>query len=74
MKIFVASRIAILLLVLAAGWIIYLALNEAYGAGPPYYAMTTNMDKWSSPWPLVSGTAAACLLICWVLGKSIKRP
>ncbi len=23
--------------------------TEHYGAGPPYYGRTTNMDKWSSP-------------------------
>ena len=29
-------------------------LAEAYGAGPPHYGQTTNMDKWSSPLPLVA--------------------
>ena len=24
---------------------------EFYGSGPPYYARTTNMDKWSDPLP-----------------------
>jgi hypothetical protein len=23
--------------------------DEAYGAGPPYYGRTTNMDKWEDP-------------------------
>ncbi|RQZ46751.1 hypothetical protein [Burkholderia sp. Bp9099] len=27
-------------------------LEEAYGDGPPYYARTTNMDKWTNPLPL----------------------
>ncbi len=34
-----------------AGWVSVSLLGEAYGAGPPYYDRTTNMDKWVSPWP-----------------------
>lgn len=34
-------------------------LAEAYGAGPPYYGCTTNMDKWTSPWPVVAFMIAA---------------
>jgi hypothetical protein len=30
-----------------------LNLSEAYGSGPPYYSRTTNMDKWSSPIPVL---------------------
>ncbi|MBB3257481.1 hypothetical protein F4827_002346 [Paraburkholderia bannensis] len=30
-----------------------LNLSEAYGGGPPYYSRTTNMDKWSSPLPVL---------------------
>jgi hypothetical protein len=26
-------------------------LTEAFGSGPPYYSRTTNMDKWSNPFP-----------------------
>ena len=32
----------------ALNWIV---LSELYGSGPPYYGRTTNMDKWTSPWP-----------------------
>lgn len=34
-------------------WLSAALLGEAYGAGPPYYGRTTNMDKWTSPWPVV---------------------
>jgi hypothetical protein len=47
-------------------------LAEAYGAGPPYYGMTTNMDKWESPWPTVIMLVAACAgtiaLTRWAIG------
>ena len=29
----------------------YTILMDAYGSGPPYYGRTTNMDKWTNPWP-----------------------
>jgi hypothetical protein len=38
---------------LAAFWINYVNLTEAYGSGPPYYSRTTNMDKWSNPIPFL---------------------
>jgi len=74
MHIFFISRIALLAVAAASVWIIYTNLDEAYGSGPPHYSMTTNMDKWSSPWPLVIGVAIACLAICWLLTRWIKRP
>lgn len=37
------------------------SLAEAYGAGPPYYSCTTDMDKWTSPWPIVMIMTAACV-------------
>jgi hypothetical protein len=40
-----------LVLLLAAIWINFEVLTEAYGAGSPYYSRTTNMDKWTSPLP-----------------------
>ena len=30
-------------------YVSYQALSEAFGAGPPYFSRTTNMDKWSDP-------------------------
>lgn len=38
-------------LFLVVAWINVNVLTEAYGAGPPYYSLTTNMDKWTNPFP-----------------------
>ncbi len=38
-------------LLAATAQVNYASLVEAYGSGPPYFGRTTNMDKWSSPWP-----------------------
>jgi hypothetical protein len=35
-------------------WFNYVNLDEAYGAGPPYYGRTTNMDKWANPIPILA--------------------
>ncbi|MEO1171013.1 MAG: hypothetical protein AAFX94_03030 [Myxococcota bacterium] len=59
--------LAIAVAALAAS-VTYSLLNEAYGAGPPYYGRTTNMDKWSSPWPLVvTINVPAAALLLWIL-------
>lgn len=68
------SRIAAVAVAAIGLWIIYINLDEAYGSGPPHYSMTTNMDKWSSPWPLVIGVAIVCLALCWLLIRWSKRP
>ena len=50
-------------LVVGALWFSTTLWLEAYGAGPPHYSRTTNMDKWSNPVPviaLVMGTAMSC--------------
>ncbi len=56
--------IPIAVIVAAAVWLNYSWLSEAYGSGPPYYGRTTNMDKWSSPLPLlaVADTVVVALL------------
>lgn len=33
-------------------------LRDAYGDGAPYYGQTTNMDKWTSPWPTLGSIDA----------------
>ena len=71
---FVISRIAALVVAAVGLWIVYTNLNEAYGSGPPHYSMTTNMDKWSSPWPLVIGVVVVCSAVCWLLLRGFKRP
>ena len=43
--------VAALLLVAATAFVNFEALSEAYGAGPPYYSRTTNMDRWRDPLP-----------------------
>ena len=61
----VLSIIVAVLLVATLGWLHYELLMEAYGSGPPHYGQTTNMDKWSSPWPgllKVDAIGAAMLL------------
>lgn len=47
----------------AATWVSVDLLNEAYGAGPPYYGRTANMDKWTSPWPVVLVVNAVALAV-----------
>jgi len=41
------------LILLAAVYLNYDAVDEAYGAGPPYYSRSTNMDKWTNPLPVL---------------------
>lgn len=53
------------------------ALIEAYGSGPPYYSGTTNMDKWTSPWPyvvVVAGVAIVLtILLRWIATRGDKN-
>lgn len=52
-----------LLVLGAAALVSYEAINEAFGAGPPYYSRSTNMDKWSNPLPqLLLGDAVAVVV------------
>lgn len=62
-----ALRVFVSLLgILLLGLILYInvtTLWESYGNVPPYYGRSTNMDKWSNPWPgLVIIDALAVLL------------
>ncbi|WP_294325080.1 hypothetical protein [uncultured Sphingomonas sp.] len=63
------------LMVAGAVWISADMLNEAYGAGPPYYGRTVNMDKWTSPWPALVAIDSLVLLIALTLlrGRTDKR-
>jgi len=49
-----------------------LILREAYGPGAPFYGGTENMDKWSSPVPLLLGIngAASVLTAVFLLGRN----
>ncbi|RQS22558.1 hypothetical protein [Burkholderia sp. Bp8998] len=48
-------------------------LSEAYGDGPPYYARTTNMDKWTDPLPLLGVIDGAMLVAIGAYCLWIRR-
>ncbi|MCP4342482.1 MAG: hypothetical protein GY799_27280 [Desulfobulbaceae bacterium] len=47
----------------------YESLSEAYGAGPPYYSRTTNMDKWRDPLPEIMIGDLIAIIISFLLIK-----
>lgn len=62
------------LVLVAAALASYEAISEAYGAGPPYYSRTTNMDKWSNPLPeLLVGDGVAALVGGLLLRAGIRK-
>lgn len=69
-------RLAALVLLIALSLVAafnVINLNEAFGDGPPYYARTTNMDKWSNPLPLLAVVDAATLAVAALLIYRVKR-
>jgi hypothetical protein len=44
-------------------------LVGAFGNGPPYYARSTNMDKWGNPIPFLIAFDAVAGLIAVLLGR-----
>ncbi|WP_244827902.1 hypothetical protein [Caballeronia sp. TF1N1] len=50
-----------------------LNLYEAFGSGPPYYSLTTNMDKWSSPVPMLALVDAVAIAITAIVLLLLKR-
>lgn len=40
-----------MMLLAGTAWLDVTHVTEAYGAGPPYYGRTANMDKWENPVP-----------------------
>ncbi|OMH39752.1 hypothetical protein BGP75_01470 [Motiliproteus sp. MSK22-1] len=61
-------------LLIACGiYINYITLSEAYGAGPPYYGQTANMDKWSDPIPFLAVLDIAATAVLSVLGGIYLR-
>lgn len=56
-----------------AAWLSISWLEEAYGAGPPYYDRTTNMDKWVNPWPTLLIVDMIALLIAGALMLRHRR-
>lgn len=57
----------------AAGWVTYQHLAEAYGSGSPYYGRTTNLDKWTNPWPGVLTIDAGALIATGLLVMRRRR-
>lgn len=51
---FAIIYLALIALILAIAWFNFINLTEAFGDGPPYYARTTNMDKWTNPLPTLA--------------------
>ena len=68
----VCGAAAVVVLALAA-YLTATNLIEAYGSGPPYYGMTTNMDKWESPVGFLVGLNALALLFVVVLGRVARK-
>ncbi|MBN3724606.1 hypothetical protein G3N92_10465 [Burkholderia sp. Ac-20379] len=50
-----------------------LALQEAYGDGPPYYGRTANMDKWESPLPILLPADAGVLALIGICAAWLRR-
>lgn len=70
---YLMASCAVLVLV-AATFVSYEALTEAYGSGPPYYSRSTNMDKWYDPLPeVVIGDLLASMLAAAFVWASIRR-
>ncbi|MEQ1622277.1 MAG: hypothetical protein ABL919_12795 [Methylococcales bacterium] len=57
------------LILLAAVYLNYDAIDEAYGAGPPYYSRSTNMDKWTNPLPVLF---LGDVLVLFIVGLLIR--
>lgn len=67
-KLLIAAAVVVVALLAVLHWSL---LQEAYGAGPPYYGRTVNMDKWNSPWPvLVAVDLTAVVVFAVVRGMS----
>jgi hypothetical protein len=57
----------------AVAYVNYINLAEAFGAGPPHYGRTTNMDKWADPIPFLLAVDAAAVAVLVVLGALLRR-
>jgi hypothetical protein len=65
---------AIALLVCAAIIVSYVLISDAYGEGPPYYGRTVNMDKWTSPLPIVVPIDLVALAaVAWLAAGRVRR-
>lgn len=66
--------IAVMALLGTALWLNVNVLTETYGAGPPYFGRTTNMDKWSSPWPWLGPVDVVAALAILGIMRPRRRP
>ncbi|HDR9588466.1 TPA: hypothetical protein QDC22_006459 [Burkholderia stabilis] len=65
---------AVLLVVLALVVVFNVVnVSEAYGDGPPYYARTVNMDKWSDPLPVLGAVDALMLVAIGAYAYWLRR-
>jgi hypothetical protein len=55
------------LVLTAAAWVTVTRITEAFGAGPPYYSRTTNMDKWENPTPMLVAVDLTALVVVGML-------
>jgi multisubunit Na+/H+ antiporter MnhC subunit len=63
-----------MLFLATAAFVNYEALTESYGAGPPYYSRTTNMDKWRDPLPeLLIGDVVVVFIVGLLFRSGIRR-
>lgn len=56
-----------------AASVTWASLSEAYGAGPPYYGRTTNLDKWVNPFPLLLGVDGPLLVLALFCAARARR-
>ncbi|MCM5682173.1 hypothetical protein M8A51_21810 [Schlegelella sp. S2-27] len=68
----VCGMAAVIVFALAA-YVTTINLIEAYGSGPPYYGMTTNMDKWERPVGFLVGLNVVALILIVVLGRVARK-
>jgi hypothetical protein len=62
--------VTMLITAVAVNWV---NIDEAYGSGPPYYARTTNMDKWTDPLPVLVVVDALTALLLLALIYLLRR-
>ncbi|SAI46912.1 Uncharacterised protein [Bordetella ansorpii] len=70
------SLVVVIALVVAVAVLYVNVINlwEAYGSGPPHYGRTTNMDKWTNPWPALLILDGVALAVCLLLHRLRLRP
>jgi hypothetical protein len=64
------AMVVIVAMAIVFNWI---NVDEAYGSGPPYYARTTNMDKWVDPRPVLFAVDALAMLVVGALAYLLSR-